>query len=118
MLQRCLPFLLIALITLQSVAVLAGGHLVCEDDKQPSTLNLNDPASSAINAEVDSDNCQDLAQDADDCHNCGHCHGHFSSALLPQFADLTLSNNSSLPPVYLANSPPSVIARFLRPPII
>ncbi|MDZ7924908.1 MAG: hypothetical protein U5M23_12835 [Marinagarivorans sp.] len=118
MLKHGLPFLLIALIALQSVVALAGGHLVCEDDKEHSALNLNDPTNSVINAEVDNDNCQDAAQDADDCHTCGHCHGHFSSALLPHFLGLNLAHYSSQLPAYLASSPPLIISRFLRPPIV
>ncbi len=140
--QRWLPFLLITLIVLQSVATLTGGHSFCQDDAASGSLVVTAKAqaidhsapltASTTRLNADSaphsashstphastnDDCQDSRQAKDDCHNCGHCHGHFNSALLATSFGFFATHSPNPVPAYLARAPQQFTGRFLRPPI-
>lgn len=105
-------YLLLLLMTIQSVATQADAH--AEHQSGTEHLSFEDHQHPA---NPDHFSSPELFEDQErDCHHCCHCHGHFSPAILISAHGISLFKNSSPVPDYSENTFPDPLEAFLRPP--
>ncbi|MFL0799434.1 MAG: hypothetical protein K6L81_03325 [Agarilytica sp.] len=110
-----LTYILVILVTLQSIATFADAYEFHQSNKE--RLSFNDVSLNSEAPEPTINKTELLEEQERDCNHCCQCHGHGCPAILVRSLNFTLQKTRSDISTYRENTSSEIINSLLRPPI-